>query len=226
MTERLTAVRGVAASLCAATFAAVALATPASAASADEIREKCRQQFHEQIMACAIAKGLKGNPEAVREKCGMPLVRACAIREAARQAAGAPAPAAPKEDTAVMPAGAAPVQPAFVAPPRTIADITAILDSEKPDPAKIAARKAEADASPPSNASNAKLADFYYQRGAARALLARNKDALADGLQAFDIAKRGVEYAPDDPHSGIRRAAIQSPRRPEERARDVRTDRA
>jgi hypothetical protein len=37
------------------------------------------------------------------------------------------------------------VQPAFVAPPRTIADITAILDREKPDEAKIAERKANAD---------------------------------------------------------------------------------
>ena len=37
----------------------------------------------------------------------------------------------------------------FVAPPRTITDITAILDSEKPDPAKIGASKAEADAADP-----------------------------------------------------------------------------
>jgi len=35
----------------------------------------------------------------------------------------------------------------------TIADVTAILDSEKPDPAKIAQPQAEADAAPPSNAS-------------------------------------------------------------------------
>ena len=52
-----------------------------------------------------------------------------------------------------------------MAPPRTIADITAILDSEKPNEAKIAERKANADAAPLANASPAKLAQFYYDRG-------------------------------------------------------------
>jgi hypothetical protein len=50
-------------------------------------------------------------------------------------------------------AGNAPEAQAFTPPPRSIADITAILDSEKPDPAKIAARQATADATPPSNVS-------------------------------------------------------------------------
>ena len=39
--------------------------------------------------------------------------------------------------------------PTFVAPPRSIADITAILDQEKPDPAKRAKREADANAEPP-----------------------------------------------------------------------------
>ena len=192
MTERVDSMRSLAAMLCAGALTSIAV-TSAFAASLDEIRDKCRQQFHDQIMACALAKGIKGNPEAVRDQCGMPLVRPCAIQEAAKQAAGTAAPAAPKDNSVVTPAIAVTVQPTFIAPPRTIADITAILDSEKPDDAKIAARKAEADAAPPSNVSATKLAEFYHQRGAARALLARNKDALADGLQAFDIAKRGVE---------------------------------
>ncbi len=113
------------------------------------------------------------------------------MREQARQAAGTAAPAAPKDKSTVAPAGAISIQPTFVAPPRTIADITAILDSEKPDDAKIAARKAAADASPPSGVSATKLADFYRERAAARTLLARNKDALADGLQALSIANKG-----------------------------------
>ena len=43
--------------------------------------------------------------------------------------------------------------PSFVAPPRTIADITAILDQEKPDPKVAAKLRAEADATPPAGAS-------------------------------------------------------------------------
>ncbi len=193
MADRIDAVRGLKVPLCAAVLAAIIGLQPAFAASYDQIVDTCKQQLHDQIMACAIAKGLKGDPQAVHDKCGYPLVSQCVVREQARQAAGTPAPAAPKEDTAVVPGGATPVQPTFVAPPRTIADITAILDSEKPDGAKIAARKAAADATPPNGASATKLAEFYHQRSAARALLARNKDALADGQQALDAAKGGVD---------------------------------
>ena len=69
----------------------------------------------------------------------------------------------------------------FVAPPRTIADITAILDQEKPDPAKRAKAEAEAAAEPP---AQAKLSDFYYKRAQARASLGRLKDAAADAAKA------------------------------------------
>src|SRR5258708_33866785 len=48
---------------------------------------------------------------------------------------------------------AAPVS--FVPPPRTIADITAILDRQKPDAAKLAANRAAADAQPPAGAAGA-----------------------------------------------------------------------
>src|SRR5262249_27581361 len=75
---------------------------------------------------------------------------------------------------------------------RTIADITAILDSEKPDEAQIAKRKATADASP-KGLSGPKLAQFLFDRAAARALLARNKEALADGLQALELGKHGMD---------------------------------
>jgi CHAT domain-containing protein len=82
----------------------------------------------------------------------------------------------------------------FVAPPRTIADITAILDSEKPDQAAIAARKAAAEAKPPDHASPAQLAQFYYDRGAARSFLGQTKEALADALQALASGKDKIEY--------------------------------
>jgi len=181
-----------------ATLATLSGSTLAStalfAASHDQIIEMCRERLHPQIMACAQAKGLKGNPEAVRNQCGAPLVHACVQREEIRQSAGTPAPAAPKDNSAVAPAETITIQPTFVAPPRTIADITAILDSERPDEVKIAARNAAADVMPPQNAAPAKLAQFYYDRGNARALLARNKEALADGLQALAVAKGAIEY--------------------------------
>src|SRR5262245_17096132 len=81
---------------------------------------------------------------------------------------------------------------AFVAPPRTIADITAILDSERPDLEKIAKRKATADATPPVSGSNHDLAWFYYIRGNARGELGRVNDAIEDANKAMEAA-RGVE---------------------------------
>jgi len=174
---------------------AAALVHPAYAATHDQIIESCRQSLHPQIMACAQAKGLRGNPEAVRQQCGFALVRACVIREEQKQAAGKPAPAAPKADADAAPANGSAVPTVFVAPPRTIADITAILDSEKPDAAKISQRKAAADAAPPTGLPPVKLAQFYYDRGNARALLAQNKEALADGLQALTINKSAGDYS-------------------------------
>jgi CHAT domain-containing protein len=85
----------------------------------------------------------------------------------------------------------------FVAPPRSIADITAILDQEKPDPAKRAKTEAEAAAEPPAQADRAKLKDFHHRRGEARASLGRPKDAIADFAKA-------VEYAADYVKEGSR----------------------
>ena len=114
-------------------------------------------------------------------------------REEQKEAAGKPPPAAPTDQVDIAPPGAAPVQPTFIAPPRTIADITSILDSAKPDAAQIATRQQDADAAPPSNGSAENLADFYLHRASARALLARNKDALADALQGLTVGKSGVD---------------------------------
>ena len=200
MTVRPKRARLFAAPLAAGAFASIVVWRPAFAASHEQIIAMCRQSLMPQLHACV--QGKVGNPRSApddqlqkaREQCGATYVRPCVMREEAKQAAGTPAPAAPKEETAVVPAGVVPLQPTFVAPPRTIADITAILDSEKPDAAKIAARKAAAAAEPLHNAPTAKLAQFYYDRGTARALLGRNKEALDDGLQALATAKDGVEY--------------------------------
>jgi CHAT domain-containing protein len=78
----------------------------------------------------------------------------------------------------------------FVAPPRTITDITAILDSEKPDAAKIAKLKTAADAQVPSNASPVELAQFYYQRGSARSTLGRLHDAIDDANKALAAGRQ------------------------------------
>jgi CHAT domain-containing protein/tetratricopeptide (TPR) repeat protein len=80
----------------------------------------------------------------------------------------------------------------FVAPPRTIADITAILDQEKPDPAKRAKVEADAGAEPPAHAEAGSLKDFYFRRAQARASVGRLKDAIADCEKA--IAKTS-DYA-------------------------------
>ena len=187
-------------SLSASALAAMSLPHPAFAATHEQIIAKCREAARPQVVACVRAKigGRGGDREATiaacRESVGRPIVYACVLREEQKQAGGEAAPAAPKDETAIAPNDAGPVQPTFVAPPRTIADITAILDSEKPDDAKIAERKANADATPPINASAAQLAQFYYDRGAARALLARNKEALADGLQALAVGKGAIEF--------------------------------
>jgi CHAT domain-containing protein len=77
----------------------------------------------------------------------------------------------------------------LVAPPRSISDITAILDQQKPDPQKIAALIAVADAPVPAGLKGNDLAQFYYKRGQARTLLGRNEGALADAEAAVANGK-------------------------------------
>ena len=85
-------------------------------------------------------------------------------------------------------AASAPVS--FVPPPRTIDDITAILDRQKPDPAKLAANRAIADAQPPAGSNPAALAEFYFKRGLAATELGRTQQRLADFKQASDLARK------------------------------------
>ena len=98
MSGRLNRLRIRAALLAIGLLIPAATATPAGAASHDQIVDMCRQAMRPQIQACALAKGLKGDPEAVRQQCGAPLVRPCVLREEQKQAAGVAAPAAPKEE--------------------------------------------------------------------------------------------------------------------------------
>jgi CHAT domain-containing protein/tetratricopeptide (TPR) repeat protein len=79
------------------------------------------------------------------------------------------------------------------APPATEADITALLDQEKPDPAKIAKRTADADAPIPANLTGAKRAQALFQRAQARALVGRIGDAITDTQDAIKLSK-GENY--------------------------------
>ena len=183
-------------SLCGAVLVSLILFQPAFSASFEQIVQTCRESVRPQVQACMQGKRGSGDRETNLAACRgavTAIVRACVARETQRAAAGKPAPAAPKGETDALPKGAGSIQAAFVAPPRTIADITAILDKERPDPAKIAELKADADAAPPKGASASDLAQFYYDRGNARALLARNKEALADGLKALEVGKGAIE---------------------------------
>jgi len=169
-----------------------------SAATHEQIVDACREAARPGMVACMQSKRGDGDHDAAHEQCrqsvGIPFVKACVLREEQKAAASKAAPAAPVVTAPPPPSDVLSIQPTFVAPPRTTADIAAILDREKPDAAKIAARKAEADAAPPAGAAPAAVAQFYYDRAAARALLGRNPDALADALQALDAAKRSGDF--------------------------------
>src|SRR3984893_12493445 len=164
----------------------------ASALSLEQARENCRETVgHPIVHACMQGLGKGGDREANLAKCRagvQPKMTACVL--AAMNAANGRANVAievykngkPKEDL-VAPGNALPA--GFVAPPPPTADIAAVLDNEKPDPAMLAKLKADADSEPGKQAS---LADFYLDRGTARSLLGRNREALADGERALAAA--------------------------------------
>ena len=101
-----------------------------------------------------------------------------------------PLPSQPKPLPRVPAAGALPA--GFVAPPRTITDITAILDSEKPDLKTIEKLKAAADAKPTGQESREDLAQFYFDRGNARVQLGRLADSIADANKAIEVGRGAV----------------------------------
>lgn len=96
-----------------------------------------------------------------------------------------------QNDKAAGPNAGNPLPASFLPPPRSIADITAILDSEKPDPATLARMKSAADAEPSDDLSQDSLAQFYYARSEARGILGRSVAALADSQQALSVARQG-----------------------------------
>jgi CHAT domain-containing protein len=179
---------------------AVFLPTASNALSIEQARESCHEQVGKPTFQ-ACMQGLKGggDREANREKCqaiSKPKFQACV--QAALNKANGRANVAITIDNGgkkevvdlgrALPAG-------FVAPPRTIADITAVLDKEKPDPKAVAEMKAQADAEPPRGASGVALAHFYYDRGNARLTLGRVADALDDAQKALPLAQSDAQFA-------------------------------
>ena len=145
----------------------------AAALTKEAAIENCRMTVGRPIVqACMQAGGGRrggANLEACRAKAS-PKVKACvmaalnAANGRANVAVEVPKEAAPKLD----PGTALPKD--FVAPPRNISDITAILDSEKPDEKMIAELKSDADAVPTGKESRAgSRAVLFRSRQCARA---------------------------------------------------------
>jgi len=162
----------------------------ALALTKEEAVEKCRATVgHPMVQAC-----MAGRRDAL-ESCraqATPKVRECVIAALnaangrANVAVAAPTEEGPSDDIARQ---AAALPTAFVAPPRTITDITAILDSEKPDAAKLAQWRKDADEAVPTKGSSLELTRFYYKRGNARAVLGDLAGAIADGEKAVEYAR-------------------------------------
>ena len=175
------------------------VADRAAALTIEQARENCRATVGRPIVQNCMRSG-GGDREACRAKA-TPKVHACvqAALNAANGRANVPVaiPSEPVTNTSngktdnTPPSDAQPVS--FVAPPRTITDIAAILDSEKPDAEQINKLKAEADATPPANGARADVAKFYYDRGTARAQLGRLSESIADANKAIEVARGAVD---------------------------------
>lgn len=166
-------------------------AGPAFALTKEAAIERCRMTVGRPIVqACFRAGG--GSIEACREKA-RPQVVACVV--AALNAANGrdnvavslPTEAAPKlAPGTALPAG-------FIAPPRTISDITAILDSEKPDLKLIEKLKSDANATPTGKESPKDLSRFYFDRSAARAQLGRVGESIADASKGVEVGRSAID---------------------------------
>jgi CHAT domain-containing protein len=161
----------------------------------DQAIENCRSSSGKPAyMACMQAGGTHeacfGRARSIVQSC----VRAAmtvARPKAALFSADKPAPS-PGQDKISAEDAAMDAAATLVAPPRTVSDITAILDQQKPDAAAIAKLTATADADVPSGLKGGELADFHYKRAQARSLLGR-ADALGDAELAVSNAQ-GVDY--------------------------------
>jgi CHAT domain-containing protein len=165
---------------------------PAIALTKEAAIEHCRMTVGKPIvMACMQASGGRAALEECRAKAH-PKVVACvmaalnAANGRANVAVAVPTEAAPKPQAGATPAAG------FIAPPRTISDVTAILDNEKPDLKTIETLKEDASAEPTGKESRADLAQFYFDRANARAQLGRLADSTADVNKAIEAGAGAV----------------------------------
>lgn len=75
-------------------------------------------------------------------------------------------------------------------PPRTIDDITRMLDHYKPDPAMVAHLSSEADTGPPDSDNRNTLFDFYWKRGLAAEKIGRLSQTIADLRKAAEFGEK------------------------------------
>ncbi len=108
-------------------------------------------------------------------------------------------------------------QTSFVPPPRTITDVTALLDQFKPDPQRVAELRELVQAPPASGLSGTRLYQFYLNRAQAAGELGLGRQQLADAREAVRIAResrtdaiRGIqEQMLAEAFNGNTRSALQ-----------------
>ncbi len=76
-------------------------------------------------------------------------------------------------------------------PPRTIEDVSRLLDHYKPDPGAATRALQAAEAQPPEGADQASLFDFYWRRGRAAAQVGRVRQQIDDLRRARELAAPG-----------------------------------
>lgn len=77
----------------------------------------------------------------------------------------------------------------FTPPPRTLEDITAILDQQKrSNPEAVTQAKRRANQKPPKTANKNDLARFYWERGQAAGKIGREKQQISDFNMAIEIS--------------------------------------
>src|SRR5687768_10993680 len=76
-------------------------------------------------------------------------------------------------------------------PPRSVADVLAVLDQYKPDPEKVSRLKAEVDRQPPQTTDRVDLFKFYVARGDAAGQLGMVTQQLADLRKARELIGQG-----------------------------------
>ena len=168
----------------------------AVALSMEQAMARCKEQVTPVVRACVRQKMMANrdtSPEPYIAGCRAPVV--AQVKACVAQLIGAAGFKHQPVDEATAAKGPAKgaIARMRVAPPRTIADITAILDQEKPDPAKLKKLQTAADASEPAKSDSVALAHFYFGRSVARSELGRFREAVADGEQAVRVATGKVD---------------------------------